>query len=108
MVPVANSARSSKSRSFFDRHELMYLLSPSDARPVYHFRVYRTLNVPDRTRSHALAEATRVESVAAAAPQPSLSFSEYSNYYERPRAEVRIGGTVSDAVPTELDWEIGG
>ena len=35
------------------------------------------------------------------------SFSEYSEHYEH-RAGTRMSGSVSDAAPTVLDWEIGG
>ena len=108
MAPVANPTRSSRSRSFRGRHSPMYLLSSKEVRALVNLPVNAALNVPDRTRSRALAEATRVESVAEAAAPSSLSFSEYSDYYERPRAGIRISGNVSDAVPTELEWEIGG
>ena len=66
------------------------------------------VNVPHRTRSRALAESTRVESVARPHSPRSLSFSEYSDHYERPGAVTRIAGSVIDAAPTILDWEIGG
>ena len=107
MAPVANPTRSSKSRSFRGRHSLMGLLFEEVRKPINQRRILK-VNVPERTRSRALAEATRVESVAEAASRFSLSFSEYSAYYERPRAGIRISGNVSDAVPTELEWEIGG
>lgn len=42
-----------------------------------------------------------------AAAHRSLSFSEYSDHYEHQRAGTRIAGSVSDAAPTVLDWEIG-
>ena len=103
MAPVANPARSSKSRSSVDRHQLMYLLSLTAVQTL--FQGHDRLNAPDRTRSHASAEATWVTAVAS---RSSMSFSEYSNYYEHPRAGMRISGAVSEAVPTELEWEIGG
>ena len=63
--------------------------------------------VPERTRSLALTEVTLVNRVARAAAHRSLSFSEYSDYYEHQRAGTRISGSVSNATPTVLDWEIG-
>ena len=70
-------------------------------------RGIRQINVPERTRSRALAEVTLVDRVAETAVPRSLSFSEYSDYYEH-RAGTRMRGSVSDAAPTVLDWEIGG
>ena len=42
-----------------------------------------------------------------AAARRSLSFSEYSDYYEHQRAGTRTGGSVGDAAPTVLEWETG-
>ena len=49
-----------------------------------------------------------VDGVAETAVRRTLSFSEYSDYYhEAPGAKTLIRGSVSDAAPTVLDWEIG-
>ena len=65
------------------------------------------INVPERTRRCALTDVTLVARVAEASAHLSLSFSEYSDYHEQPRGGTRISGSVSEAAPTVLDWEIG-
>ena len=109
MAPVANPTRSSKSHSLVQRrHSPSGLQFEEVRKPIdYQWPIHK-VNAPERTRSRALAEATRVDSMAEAAAHRSLSFSEYSDYHEPPRAATRIIGSVSDAAPTELDWEIGG
>ena len=42
-----------------------------------------------------------------AAVHLTVTFSEYSDYYEHERAGTRTFGRVSDAPRTVLDWEIG-
>jgi len=68
---------------------------------------FGTAPAVERTRSRALAEVTLVDRVTEADVRCSLSSSEYSEHYEH-RAGTRISGSVSDAAPTVLDWEIGG
>ena len=67
----------------------------------------RNIDIPERTRSRPITEVTPARRVAEAASRRSLSFSEYSEYYERQHAGTRISGSVSEAAPTVLDWEIG-
>jgi len=68
---------------------------------------FGTAPAVERTRSRALAEVTHVDRATEAAVRRSLSFSECSEHYEY-RAGTRISGSVGDAAPTVLDWEIGG
>ena len=91
-------------------------------------QAYRTVSASDRRKLDLLVnlrlrEATRssqslreiMQEISRSAQERgltpeilrSLSFSEYSEYYERQRAGIRIGGSVSEAAPTVLDWEIG-
>ena len=108
MAPVANPTRSSRSRSLGQRRHGSILWPFSEiGTPIGQRRIH-TVNIPERTRSRAMAEATHVDSVVGAASHRSLSFSDYSDYYERPSAGMQVAGSVSDAAPTELDWEIGG
>lgn len=107
MAPVANPTRSSRSSYPVQRgHGPMALPFTEAQGPVRQQGIHQ-FNVPERTRSRALAEVTLVDRVAQTAVRRSLSFSEYSDYYEH-RAGTRISGSVSDAAPTVLDWEIGG
>lgn len=48
-----------------------------------------------------------LEPVAGTYTQRSLSFSEYSDYYEHRHAATRTIAAVRDAAPTMLEWEIG-
>lgn len=70
-------------------------------------RAIHRINAPVRTRGRALTEVTLVQNVAKAATRRCLSFSEYSDYHGHQRAGTRIDGSVSDAAPTVLEWEIG-
>ena len=108
MAPLANPTRSSRSNSLIQRrHGPISLLVKEALAPVNQRKTHH-INVPERTRSRALTEVTLVDRVAGAAAHRSLSFSEYSDYYyESPGAKTRISGSVSDAAPTVLDWEIG-
>ena len=107
MAPLANPTRSSRSNSLVQRrHGPISLLFKEVRAPVNQWGIHQ-INVPERTRSRALTEVTLVGRVAEAGAHRSLSFSEYSDFYERPRAGTRISGSVSDATPTVLDWEIG-
>ena len=107
MAPLANPTRSSRSNSLIQRrHVPISLLFKEVHGPVKQRKTHH-INVPERTRSRALTEVTLVDRVAGAVAHRSLSFSEYSDYYESPGAKTRISGSVSDAAPTVLDWEIG-
>lgn len=107
MAPLANPTRSSRSNSLVQRrHGPIGLLFNEVRAPINQRRIHQ-INVPERTRSRALTEVTLVNRVAETAGHRSLSFSEYSDYYEQPRGGTRISGSVSDAAPTVLDWEIG-
>lgn len=108
MAPVPNPTRSSRSRSLGQRRHGPISWLFSEIGTSINQRRIHTVNIPERTRSRALAEATRVYSVVGAASHRSLSFSEYADYFERPPAGMPVAGSVSDAAPTELDWEIGG
>ena len=106
--PVANPTRSIKSPSFLGRHDPLCLLPSPEAVSIHFDPLDRhaTLNVPDRIRSRALREEVLVKDITS---RLSLSFSEYSDYYEPLRAETQIIGRVSDGTPTDdLEWEIGG
>ena len=107
MAPLANPTRSSRSSYLVQRRHGPVILLVQDALAPINQRKARHINAPERTRSRALAEVTLVDRVAEAAVRRSLSFSEYSEHYEH-RAGTRISGSVSDAAPTVLDWEIGG
>ena len=107
MAPLANPTRSSRSNSLVQRrHGRISLLFKEAHGPVKQGGILQ-INAPERIRSRALTEVTLVARVAEASAHRSLSFSEYSDYYEHRRAGTRIGGSVSDAAPTVLDWEIG-
>lgn len=106
MTPSANPTRSSTSNYLAQRRFGPVILRfPEVHGPISQRKIHH-INVPERTRSRALAEVTLVHRVAEAAVRRSLSFSEYSDYYEH-RVGTRVSGSVSDAAPTVLDWEIG-
>ena len=108
MAPLANPTRSSRSNSLIQRRHVPISLLFKEVHGPVKQRGIHQINVPERTRSRALTEVTLVDRVAGAAAHRSLSFSEYSDYYyESPGAKTRISGSVSDAAPTVLDWEIG-
>ncbi len=107
MAPLANPTRSSRSNYLVQRRHGQTTLPFTEPHGPVRQRGIHQFNVPERTRSRALAEVTLVDRVAEAAIRRSLSFSEYSEHYEH-RAGTRISGSVSDAAPTVLDWEIGG
>ena len=107
MAPLANPTRSSRSNSLIQRrHGPISLLFKEALAPVNQRKTHH-INVPERTHSRALTEVTLVNRVAKTDAHRSLSFSEYSDYNEHQRAGTRISGSVSDAAPTVLDWEIG-
>ena len=107
MAPLANTTRSFRSSYMIQRGLSPVIpLFPEVQAPISQRKIHQ-INAPARIRSRALAEVTLVNRVAETAVRRSLSFSEYSDYYEH-RAGTRIDGTVSDAAPTVLDWEIGG
>lgn len=107
MAPLANPTRSSRSNSLVQRrHGPISLLFKEVPAPFNRLGIHQ-INVPERTRSRALTGVTLVDRVAEAGAHRFLSFSEYSDFYERPRAETRMSGSVSDAAATVLDWEIG-
>lgn len=88
------------------RHSPMYILF-KEAHARVEYRGIHKINVPERTRGRALTEVTLVERVAELSSRRSLSFSEYADHYEPPATGTRISGSVRDAAPTALDWEIG-
>ena len=107
MAPLANPTRSSRSNSLVQRrHGSASFLFKEAQAPVNQWKIHH-INPPERTRSRALAEVTLVPRARGGTADRSLSFSEYSDYYEHRRAGSRISGSVSDAAPTVLDWEIG-
>lgn len=107
MAPLANPTRSSRSNSMVQRRPGPMILLFTEVHGPVKQRGVRQINVPERTRSRALAEVTLVDRVADTSARRTLSFSEYSEYYEH-RVGTRISGCVSDAAPTVLDWELGG
>ncbi len=107
MAPLANPTRSYRSSYRVQRRHGQVSVPSTEPHGPVRQRGIHQINVPERTRSRALAEVTLVNLVTEAAVRRSLSFSEYSEHYEH-RAGTRISGSVSDADPTVLDWEIGG
>ena len=106
MAPLANATRNWGPNSLVQRrHGQSGFLFQETPASVIPWKVYQ-INPPERTRSRALTGVTLVRRVAEAAVRRSLSFSEYSDYYEH-RVGTRVSGSVSDAAPTVLDWEIG-
>ncbi len=108
MPPLANPTRTSRPTYLGQRrHGPVGLRFLGVHGPVKQ-RAIRQINAPERTRCRALMEVTLVDRVAKTAGRRTLSFSEYSDYYhEAPGAKTLISGSVSDASPTVLDWEIG-
>lgn len=106
MAPTANPTRM-RSPSFSGRDDPMcLLLSPMEsARLLVRSRIRDQINVPYRTRP-----ALRVREKNNIASRASLSFDEYWDHYEPPRAPTRINVEVRDVVTPkdDLEWEVGG